>query len=385
MTPSTRDALLAQVRALAPEVEAAREHAEAQSDLPGSLVLSMKAAGLFRMTMPRARGGLECDPLTQLEVIEELSRLDGSVGWFAMIGSDSGYYSAYLDPAVAEELYEDVDAVTAGFVHAAGSGTVVPGGYLVSGRWPFGSGCRHADWLASGFVVAAGGGDRSHEAARPEWRVAMLPPSRCRVRSTWDAMGLRASGSHEYEASAVFVPAEHTFSFSGPIHLDGALYRFPGMFLANAAAVPLGVAQAAVDLLLRTAATKSGGPHGAPLREEPRVQVAVAEAEATLGSARSYVHDCVGDLWEALQRGDGVSLRHRALVRLSAAHAFRAARTAVLGAIDTLGTSGIMTASPLQRQLRDLMTLNQHVLAQTRMVECTGQLLLGVDPEAPLV
>lgn len=382
MTVRTVPDLLREVRALCPQVAAGASLADQHGDLPPSVITAMKAAGVFRMTMPLEAGGLEADPLTQIEVLELLSHADASAGWVAMIGSDGGYYSAFLEPAVSAELYADVDAVTAGFPQPAGAGVERAGGYSVTGRWPFGSGCRHADWLASGFTVT---GSRAGPDGRPEWRVAMLPAGGCVIGDDWDALGLRATGSHSYTAQQAQIPREHTFSFTDPPRYDGVLYRFPAMFLVNVVAVPLGTARAALDCLVSLTHTRTTSPSGSPMREEPRVQGALARAEAEVGSARSYALDCVGDLWQTLQRGDYPSRRQRALLRLSAAHAFRTARDSVTNMVDVAGTSAIYASSPLQRQLRDLVTMNQHVIASARMVEACGQLLLGSEPGIPLV
>jgi alkylation response protein AidB-like acyl-CoA dehydrogenase len=148
------------VRTLEPQVRDAVETMETERCLPPALVQAMKTAGIFRISWPRAYGGLELDPFSQVRIIEELSRLDGSVGWCGMIGAASGYISAFLDPAVIHRLYADLDVVTAGQVPPMGRAEVVDGGYRVNGKWGFGSGCRHADVIMAGCLIFENGAPR---------------------------------------------------------------------------------------------------------------------------------------------------------------------------------------------------------------------------------
>ena len=155
--PDEAEATLKAAVALRAEIVAARDQIEQQRCLPPSLVRELKEAGVFRMTMPRAWGGSELAPVAQLRVLEELSYADASVGWCATIGCDSGYFSAYMDQTVARQMFSDPDMVTGGnLARAAGRALRVAGGYRVSGRWPFASGCRHADWMIGSSLVYDG-------------------------------------------------------------------------------------------------------------------------------------------------------------------------------------------------------------------------------------
>jgi alkylation response protein AidB-like acyl-CoA dehydrogenase len=118
-SPGAADTLAAAI-ALRPVIRAASSQIEQERRLPPGLVRQLKEAGVFRMTIPRSWGGAELDPLSQLRVLEELSYADGSVGWCATIGCDTGYVSAYLDQGAAREMF-DVDMITAGnLARAAG-------------------------------------------------------------------------------------------------------------------------------------------------------------------------------------------------------------------------------------------------------------------------
>ena len=143
--------------ALGEQIRAASDEIEAGRRVPPSIAAAMKEAGVFGMVMPRAWGGPELDPLMQIRVIEALAMADGSVGWCAMIGCDSGYVSAFLDQDVARAMYPDLMVATGAAATTTGQALRVPSGYRVSGRFPFVSGCHHAEWAWLGCTVIEDG------------------------------------------------------------------------------------------------------------------------------------------------------------------------------------------------------------------------------------
>jgi alkylation response protein AidB-like acyl-CoA dehydrogenase len=149
--------ILSATRSLQPEILARGDEIASLRRLPSDLVIRLKAAGVFRMAMPKAWGGPEMTPREQCAVYEALGSADASVAWCVKIGSDSGYFAAQLDESAARTLYPDLDDVTAGQVPPNGLGERVDGGYRVSGHWTFGSGSTHADVMLGGFLVTENG------------------------------------------------------------------------------------------------------------------------------------------------------------------------------------------------------------------------------------
>jgi alkylation response protein AidB-like acyl-CoA dehydrogenase len=372
-------AILANARRIAPLL---REHAadvEAARRLTPPVVDALRATGVFRMAMPRAWGGPELDLLTQVQILETLSRADASAGWCAMIGSDSGYYGAFLAQADARSLYPELDAVTAGWVLPAGTLQVVDGGYRLSGRWSFGSGITHADVVAAGALVSEPG-----PAGQPEWRIALLPASQVCVHDTWHTTGLCGSGSNDYSIDGAFVPAGHTFGLDRT-NREEPLYRWPGLFIANLVAVPLGVAAAAVDTAMEMLAAKISMPGMIPARDEPRVRAAVARAQAMVGSARSYVYDTFGGFWAVLEAGDTPEFAARAQLAGCFVHTLTTCRDAVALLIEVVGTAGIQRGCVLERHHRDLITIGSHLMGQPKMREWAGGLWFGQPAPVTIV
>ena len=389
-TTSANNDIVAAARALAPLIHEHRSAMEAERRLPLPLLQALRELGAFRLAIPRVYGGLELDPVTQVEVVEELSRLDGSVGWCAMISSAGSFASAFLSPAVAQRLCSSRDFSLAGQVVPVGRADVVEGGYRVSGRYRFGSGCQHASMIVAGCVVFKEG--KPHELApgRPETRVMVVPPAQCKILDTWHTTGLLGTGSHDFEVADVFVPFEESWSFAERPQCSGTLYRFPPLFLLTHAGVPLGIARSAIDAVIALASDKPlmPDPHNLikprMLRDESRVQEAVAEAEGMLAAARGFAYTALSDIWETLNRGERATPRQRALYRIMLINTHQIAKDVVSSMYDLAATSAIYRSHPLDRIMRDILTANQHGVVHPKMYRPAGRLLLGLDPGDPL-
>lgn len=380
--------ILANARAMTSWLRTRNDDIETARRLPADIVSRLRQDGIFRMNMPRLWGGPEMTSMQQIEVIEELSRGDASVGWCAMIGCDSGLYSGYLDDATARELYPRLDMVQAGWIYPVGFASRVEGGYEVSGSWMFGSGITHCDVLAAGCLVVEHGRACIGPNGKPEWRVMLARPSEFEIVDTWETTGLKGTGSLDYRCKRVFVPVERSFSFHEPAKREGVLWRWPDAFLRKMAGIPLGAAREAIDIASEILTSKMEFPSGQPLREIARVQLALAEAEALLGAARSYVFSTLERQWELLEQGKELGKNERAHVWLARTNAFQAARDVVRIMYDAIGGSAIYSRrSGLDRLLRDTQTMCQHICGQAKAWEGVGGMLLGAEnaPTHPLL
>ena len=385
--PSILDAAIAlapKIRAAAPEIEAGRR-------LPAHIVEALKAAGIFRMAMPREWGGPQLDPLTQLRVIETLARADGAAGWCAMINSDGGYFSAFIDQDAARKMYRDLDAPTAASLFSAGRARQVAGGYRVSGRWSFVSGCQHAVWFLGSCIVHQGELPQTRKEGGPEVRMCFMPVAQGEIIDTWFSTGLRGSGSHDFAVNDVFVPAQQTYDLNAiKVLRPGPLYAFPMMFAYNLPAVTLGIARAALDAFVEHASPRQvsyGAISGVKrsLGEEPHVQSALGRAESLVGAARSYVYEQMAATWETLLAGKRLSLEQRARYRLAGIHAHEACAEAVDLLYKANGGSSVYGGGALERCFRDAHTANQHTLNNLKVYETTGRVLLGMEVHKSLL
>jgi indole-3-acetate monooxygenase len=381
--PTGPQRFLEATQALRPEILAHTDEMEQQRRMPLPLVQAMKDAGFYRMSMPRAWGGPELDPMTQIRVVEALSMQDGSVGWSVMLALHAGYFIAFMDQAAARHMYSDLDAFTGGVTRPTGKAVAVKGGYRVSGRWTFGSCCQHSVWLFSGCQVIDDGNIRKAADGGPEVRLCYLPGDAIEVIDTWTTTGLRGTGSHDYAIEDFFVPAEHTFDpLRAPVLRAEPLYGVRNMYLANLSGIPLGIARSAIDSAMALAEGKVTRI-GTGLREEAHVHAAIARAEALVASARGFVFDIMEEIWSALAAGKPVTARQHALYRLSICNAYDLCVEAVDLMYKTGSGTSLYASHPLDRYFRDIHTASQHFVVSTKIAECAGRVMLGLQPNVP--
>jgi alkylation response protein AidB-like acyl-CoA dehydrogenase len=284
------------------EIETARK-------LPPEVAERIRSAGMFRLTMPKSWGGPELSTLEQVEVIEELSKANASVGWCVMIGCDSGLFSGYLDDAAARELYPSLDLATAGHALPIGRADRVEGGFRINGQWPFGSGITHADVVSAGCIIYANGVPEMISERVPRWRLMLAPSSSFEIADTWYTTGLRGTGSNDYRAQDLFIPERHSLSFAEPAKRNAPLWRNSNTILPKMAGVPLGAARAAIDFFRDAMQGKVEVPSMKLYKNLARIQSTIADAEMMLGAARSYVFSSLDRQWERLENAFRCSRR----------------------------------------------------------------------------
>ena len=376
------DEIRRRTRQLTSEVNQRSDEVAAARRLPADLVVALKSAGAFRMSMPESWGGPAMPFPDQLGLVEDLAYADPSVGWCVMIGSDSGLISAWFDDAVAREMWIELDDVTAGWLTPAGTATSVADGYRVAGRWKFGSGCTHADVMMAGcIVVDASGKPLADDDGRPVVRTIVARASCFEIVDTWHTTGLAGSGSNDFTCGDLFVPAEQTFSLFDMPRREGPLHAIRGGLLVNMPAVPLGLARRAIDEAVAIVSDKFSMPDGAPMRQIARVREAVADAQRAHRAAHAYVDAAVERAWTALVAGRPLDTDERIDLVLSRIDAFRMALDVAQAMVRLVGTQAIYSSCVLDRLLRDAITMNQHIVTGAPLVDSAGRLALGIDLE----
>lgn len=373
--------ILDTARELAPLVRDAAEESERGRHLAPHVAKALKEAGIFRMAIPRALGGLECDSETMFAVFEELSRADGSAGWCAMIGSTANRMSGGLSEEGVREIFSDPDVCCAGSVTPNGRATRVDGGFQASGRWPFNSGIDHCEWVAGVTLVGEG--------ASTQVLFLIFPTAQVEVVDTWHVSGLRGTGSKDFEVHDVFVPGHRAVPFLTQTERDlqrGPLYRLPTFgFLASAvAAVPLGIARSAIDELVAIAEAKTALGDRATLAHRPLAQVALAQAEAALRSARAFFYEAVAEHWAIAEHGRAPTQKEAAILRVASTNATHASARAVDLVYEAAGSTSIFESSPMQRCFRDVHAITQHVSTAPQTWQGAGKVLMGLDADFPL-
>jgi alkylation response protein AidB-like acyl-CoA dehydrogenase len=386
---------IAGARALTPVLDKAGPRIEAAKALPPDIVDALHEAQMFRMLLPRALGGAELELADYFQVILALAEGDASAAWCVSQSSGCAMAAAYLEPAAAREIFGDARAVLAwGFPAAPCRAVPADGGWKVNGTWGFGSGNRHSTWLG-GHCQLPDGSERTM--LFPRAKVAIKPDS-------WNVVGLRGTGSDTYSVTDLFVPAAHAIiaRASGrdlPPAADaepdpeperreqGMLYRFSptSVYQCGFAGVALGIARATQNAFVALASQKTPSGGSTLLRDNPVVQLRVAQSEARLGASRAWVLQILRDMWAATAATGKVDFEHRIQLRLAATYAIQEAREVVETAYIDAGATAIFEVNPFERRLRDMHAASQQIQSSPAHFQSAGQHYLGLRPNTRFI
>jgi alkylation response protein AidB-like acyl-CoA dehydrogenase len=380
--------LLDAVHQIEPVIRAHAEDAERDRRLPDATANVMRECGLYRLWRPRAFGGLELDPMTAFQVLEEVSRIDSAAGWNLQLSSGIDAIGAWFPDDGAKEIYGDPDASFGGSFFPPRRAEAVDGGYRLNGRTPFVSGAHQARWFLGLAQVYDGDTQRLSADGTPVTLLTMCPASEAVIVDNWRTLGMRGTGSHDVVITDVFVPSSHTallapYEKPGDAYA-GPLYKFTVWTSISVLAPPaLGIARAAIDDLLDLATQKTPAYLATPLKARTPVQGAIGEAEATLGAGRAYLYQALGEIWGKALEGHLIDMAGKMKLQLAATYAVAAAVRVVDLVHKAVGATGIRDEHRFQRYFRDIHTVEQHAYLSTARYESAGQYFLGVPIEWP--
>jgi alkylation response protein AidB-like acyl-CoA dehydrogenase len=361
------------------------EQAERERRIPEESIAALEEAGLFRITVPRRFGGYEVDLRTKIEVSAELARGCGSTSWVVTLINVCNWFAGlYCDQAQQEVFGSDPNARVAGVFAPSSTARRVDGGLLVTGKWPFASGCLHASWAGVGVPVV----DEAGEQIDVGW--GLVPMSELTIEDTWFTAGMRGTGSNTLVAEDVFVPDHRILSFPRSFggdypteHTDEVSYRSAFMpFAALILAGPqLGLARSALDYVVEKAPKRSVSyTFYSTQTEAPSFQMAVARAAMLIDTGHLHAYRAAADVDGAALRGEKMDYTARARVRMDTAHAIEQLREGVRILISAHGASSFAEASPLQRIWRDCEVASRHAIASVDInAQVYGQALLGIE------
>jgi alkylation response protein AidB-like acyl-CoA dehydrogenase len=378
-------ALLRAATELGPDILAVRDSIDRDSALPPTLVEKLRSAQLFHLWLPEAFGGPQLHPLDFLRVVEILARADGSVGWCVANAGVLSLLSGSMPALGAGEIF-GTGAIVAGAANPMGKAAAVDGGFRVSGRWSYGTGISHSDWIGANSVVLDGEAPRLRPTGFPEMRFMFFPKSAVEVIDNWNVSGMRGTGSHDFTVADTFVPNSHTApAFVAAPQQPGTLYRIPplSLFVLALAAVTLGIARAAIDALEDLAKAKTPVRSKLLLRDLPSAQVAMARAESLVRAARALIVEAIAAQWEVAQTETPSAMRERLGVRLASTFAAEACAKAVDLVHTAAGGSAIRESGRIARCFRDIHAATQHIGIDTNNYEIAGRVLLGLEPGTP--
>lgn len=368
------------IQELEPDIRAAEEHLDTERRMPLDLVHKMYDRGMFRALLPKVLGGLEAHPHEYLDAVEECSRINGSVGWLCMLHAGG----SFAEEHVVRPIIEKERWILAGNLgRAAGKAKKVPGGYMVSGRWPFCSGSPEATYLFGSCILYDENGEMqvSPIDGNPWYITLYFRAKDVTLHDTWDGLGLRGTGSGDIEVNDLFVPREmanekgvYNRPYDGPLHQA----RFS---LLSHGAHALGLAKAAIEEFTKIVhrSAKHGSLRQARLGREQFDQFAVGKAHAMIQAARLFLWDTAGKVYEDAKTNVPPSYEMRVLFHEANTYAVHTAKEAVRLIFERAGSPAVFRNAPLERIHRDITTAANHLLVQESSLDRIGQYLLTKD------
>ncbi len=385
-TNDTTSKLLDTVDEIRPVIESNAPVAEAKRRLPMEIYNAMKEAGLFGMLAPEAYGGYEL-PITEvMQVWEKVSRIDSAAGWNLAQNQGQACFIAWLSDEGARELMGDGPATVAAGFFPPGTAKRVDGGWEVTARVPFASGCHNTQWIWLPALKTENGDPvMDSESGEPIVYGFFVPQEEVRIYDTWNTVGMRGTGSADAAVSDIFVPDRRAMRM-GPLQnpasgFEGPLYRmFPLNTVLGETIVSLGAAGAAIDAILELVKTKTPAFTETALRDQPVVQHAIGRAAAKVNAGRDTLYAAAEEAYNELEAsGEGLSWDAKLRLQLAINFTVGACTEAVQLVHQTAGSSAIRQEYPFERLFRDVHTLTQHASKNNSRHVTTGRLLFGLD------
>lgn len=367
----------ASFKALVAEIRARREEIEAVRAMPADIVAGMKACGVYRAAVP-ARFGGDGETLPDLlRMIRVIAGADGSAGWVATFGPQMASFLGAMERGALDEYYRDgPDVIGAGALFPLQKARLDGDEIEVSGRWKFGSGCLHAEWLSVGVLLDE---DRDPKGT-PVPRVVLFRPSEVEIVENWDVVGLVATGSHDLQLRSARAPLARSFLRNAPPSYDEPLYRINPVVLTAMlfGAVAAGIAADCLDEVATLALGKVSMTGGERLADKPAFQTDYAWLRTRLAAAEAVLVGEAEGGWHRLTRGETLAAADDARMRMAAVFAADTAGEVARHLYNLAGTTAIYRSNPLQRHLRDIGVVSQHAFVNRLAAEQCGRAMLGV-------
>jgi alkylation response protein AidB-like acyl-CoA dehydrogenase len=349
-------------------IESEADAIEANSAMSEPVVAALAEAGLFRLMVPKVLGGFEADIATIIDVSEAIAYADGSVGWGYCQNCTVMAYSAYLDADHGQQVASSRAA--GGMFAPLGTAEKVDGGYRVSGNYLFGSGSGHAQYMGGAALVMENG-EMIFDGELPEMISYIVPAEKINLKGNWDVMGLRGTGSYDFEVPEQVVSTGQTFPLFTTTPVNGGSFYGLGPIpigTVNSVGWALGVGTRALDEIREIARNGRARLGVLPLREQQIFQRDLGLHSTAVASARALAKASYTRAVEGIEQGlDGEDIQRRILETKAAAnYAVKVAKEAATFAWEASGSAGMRNPNRLQRCFRDLCVGSGHQVFDQR-------------------
>ncbi len=386
LTPAipSREILLERARALIPALKARSDAATAARCLPRETIQDMQEAGLFRVLQPRRYGGYEHDPQVFFDIQMALAEGCMSTAWvYGVVGVHPFQLGLFDAKAQADVWSRDDATLISSSYQPVGKVERVEGGYRISGRWGFSSGCDHCDWVFLGSLippVEAGG--------PPEMRTFLLPRSDYEIVHDWNVFGLQATGSHGIVVNNAFVPEHRTHKAvdgflcrnPGQAQNTAAIYRLPWaqVFVRAVSSAAIGALQGALNAFTGIAAKRVSTNTGKSSKLDPFALNAAARTQSAILEMKTVLMRSFDDMMATLRAGKEIPVPDRIRYRFESSQVVRRCAALCDELMPLLGGRAIYMDSPLVRYWLDINAARAHVANDPAIIGTSlGALYVG--------
>ena len=361
-------AMIARAKALIPRLRDRASRTEELRRLPPETERDLHESGLFRIVQPKRVGGSEFDYVALVDCADAIGQADASVAWnFANLASHHWMLGMFDKRAQDLVWNKDVNCLIASsFIFPAGRARKVKDGYVLRGSWPFSSGVESCEWNMLASVVSS-----DDEADGIEYRIFLVNKNDYKINDTWNAVGLRGTGSNDVEVNDAFVAGPMTVAVNdlaggptpGSVVNPNALYALPvfSLFPYVLCGVALGNAQACLDDYVEVARHRASTYTRAKLGDLQSTQIKIAEASAKIDAARLIMRSTCIEAMADARRGYVPDIAAKTKLRRDGAFAVNLCTEAVSLLFSASGARGLFTSAALQRQFRDAHAINSHL------------------------
>jgi len=386
---TTASAVLDGVRDLLPTFRSRAEEAERLRVVPESSVKELEETGFFTLLQPRRYDGLEADPVDFYTAVKEIAGACGSTGWVSsVVGVHPWQVALFADEAQQAVWGEDTNTRLSSSYAPTGKAVVTDGGFTLSGRWSFSSGCDHCQWVLLGGLVFNQNGDVV------DFRTFMVPRSDYTIEDVWNVVGLRGTGSNDIVVEDVFVPEAFTLSMSDTGRCFGPgqevntsdLYKLPfhSVFTMTISTPLIGMAYGAYSEHVEMQRKRVRAAYLAEkTANDPYASVRIARASNEIDAAWVLQVHNLRDLQGYVSRGEKIPLEARLRVRRDQVIASERAIRAIDSMFESSGGRALAEGSYLQRAWRDAHAGRVHAANDPeRALAMYGSLEFGhkIDP-----
>ena len=352
-------AVLDAVRDLLPQFRERADEAERLRMVPEASVKDMESAGFFRLLQPKRFDGFESDPVDFYSAVKLIAGACGSTGWVSsVLGVHPWQVALFPDTAQQAVWGEDTTTRLSSSYAPTGKALMVEGGYQLSGRWSFSSGCDHASWVLLGGLVS------NDEGQVVDFKTFMLPRPDYTIDDVWNTVGLRGTGSNDIVVDDVFVPSDFTLSMgdTGKCYGPGQeqntsnLYKLPfhSIFTSTITSPIVGMAQGAYDEHVEMQRKRVRAAYIAEkAANDPFASVRIARASSDIDAAWALLMNNIREEQALVEKGERISLNLRLKVRRDQVVGTERAIAAIDTLFENSGGRALASGTYLQRAWRD--------------------------------